>query len=89
MLELPLIFRYPQELSIKCLKRNVSIKTSFRKIIKMIKIYIRFKVDADFIENNENISGVGWVEYYKIPALVPRGMLMGSAKEKYRNWRKK
>ncbi len=89
MLELPLIFRYPQELSIKCLKRNVSIKTSFRKIIKMIKIYIRFKVDADFIENNENISGVGWVEYYKIPALVPRGMLMRSAKEKYRNWRKK
>ena len=89
MWEFPFIFRYPRELEIKCLKRNVSIKTSFKKIIKLIQIYMRFRVDADFIENNERFSGVGWVEYYKVPAIIPRWALMKGAKKKYRNWRKK
>ncbi len=88
MFALPIIFKYPLELSVTNLKRTVSVKTRCIEVLKFIKVYIRLKVDADFIENVK-FKGVGLVEYTKIPFLVPRRMLMWSAKKKYRKWRKK
>ena len=85
----PFIFRYPRELSVNNLKKSVSLITRYKETLQFIKIYIRSKVDADFIENDEKFTGVGWVEYTKISALIPRKMLMSSVKKKYNKWRNK
>ncbi len=89
MWEFPFVIKFPRELSIKCPKINFAIKTRFSGILKLIKIYIRLKIDADFIENDKQFPGIGWVEYIKMPALIPRCLMKLSARIKLKKWRKK
>ena len=88
----PFVFNSPRELSIKCSKMNLSFSTRFKEIIKLIKIYIRFKVVADFRDNEEKFTESGWVEYFKIPSsriLQKIFLFLLIKKYKSNNWRKK
>ena len=58
--------------------------------IMFLQIYIRYKVFAELKEeNNDKLTGYGWVEYFKVPYLL-RDILMFLMKLKYnsKTWRK-
>lgn len=90
-------FRFPQELLVTCLlhneagiKRKLSLKTNFMNTIMFLQIYIRYKVFAELKEeDNDKLTGYGWVEYFKVPFLL-QDILMFLIKLKYnsKKWRK-
>ncbi|MBT3879853.1 MAG: hypothetical protein HON76_07235 [Candidatus Scalindua sp.] len=92
-----IIFKFPRDLLVTCLlhgesglKRKLSLKTSFMNTIMFLQIYIRYKVFAELKEeNNDKLTGYGWVEYFKVPYLL-RDILMFLMKLKYnsKTWRK-
>ena len=93
MLDLPPIIIFPKKLSIKSLKTNLSIKTAWLETLITIKIYIRSKVKATIIKNNNPLSpGTGWLEYLKIPPnKFVHDTMMFFLRSKYQSdaWRKK
>lgn len=92
MLDLPPTLRFPKKLSIKSLKRNLSLTTKWLETLIIIKVYIRSKVDASVIENSNHFSGTGWVEYLKIPSSrILQNIFMLLLRKKYNsnNWKKK
>jgi hypothetical protein len=87
---LPPTIRFPKKLSIRSLKGSLSLTTTFEEILIIIKVYIRTKVEAKFIEND--LSGTGWVEYLKIPsARFLQKTFMFFTRKEYNSykWRKK
>lgn len=92
MLGVPPWITFPKKLSIKSLKRNLSLTTKWLETLIIIKVYIRSKVDASVIENSNHLSGTGWVEYLKIPSsriLQETFMFFLRKKYKSNHWRKK
>ncbi|MCP4267153.1 MAG: hypothetical protein GY777_16550 [Candidatus Brocadiaceae bacterium] len=92
MWEIPFMIKFPRELSINSLNENLSLRTKFIEILIIIKVYIRIKVDASVTENNNHLSGTGWVEYLKIPSgYLLQKIIMFFTKKKYSSdmWRKK
>ncbi len=86
----PFMLKYPQKLSI--IKENLSLTTTFEEILIIIKVYIRTKVKATIIENSNDLSGTGWVEYLKIPSTyIIQKAFMFFTKRDYNSdkWRKK
>ncbi len=92
MLGVPPWITFPKKLSIKSLKRNLSLTTKWLETLIIIKVYIRSKVDASVIENSNHFSGTGWVEYLKIPSsriLQKTFLFLLRKKYKSNHWRKK
>lgn len=92
MWEVPFTMKFPQGLSIKSLKNNLSLKTKYIETLIMLKVYIRMKVNASVIENSNHLSGAGWVEYLKIPSsYFFQRIMMFFLRKKYKSdkWREK
>jgi len=69
MLDMPPSIRFPKKLSIISSKGNLSLTTKWLETLIIIKVYIRTKVEATIIENNNPLPpGTGWLEYLKIPS---------------------